>query len=100
MSTSDTPIAALAHTEAGLVKQAFLLANRAVVSDIMSEAHKVRGSDGRTWWDTRPMLDVHEHDPLVVDMARQAIDYALAAGLVTQHAFEPHLVRIVNGAEG
>lgn len=81
---------------ATLVAQAFRLANRAVVSDIQTEGIKVRQPDGSTWWDTRPMVDPHEHDPIVIDMAQQAIDYALAAGLVVRHAFELHLVRIVN----
>ena len=82
--------------DANLVAQAFRLANRAVVSDIQDGGIKVRQPDGSIWWDTRPMVDPHEHDPIVIDMAKQAIDYALDAGLVVRHAFEPHLVRIVN----
>lgn len=85
----------MSAADAALVAQAFELANRAVISDIETEGVKVK-LDGATWWDTRPMVDPQEHAPLVVDMARQAIDYALQAGLVTRHPYEHHLVRIVN----
>ncbi len=80
--------------DAHLVAQAFHLANRAVISDIETEAVRVRHG-GETWWDTRPMVDPKEHAPQSIDMAQQAIDYALAAGLAVRHQFEPHLLRIV-----
>ena len=75
------------------------LANRAVVADI--ECHAVaadRAPDGRRVWDIRPMLDPREQPPEFIDMAREAIDYALAAGLVQALPGQPHLVTIAHGA--
>lgn len=77
-----------------LIKQAFAIANAAVVADIESEGVQVV-LGGWTFYDTRPMTDAREHGPEVVDMLRQAIDYALQAGLAMQHPTQPHLVRIV-----
>lgn len=75
----------------------FRLANRAVVSDIESEGYAV-DIDGVRWWDIRPMFDVREHSPEVVDMSSEAMAYALASGLVQRHATQAHLVRI-NGRD-
>ena len=77
--------------ETRIVHIAFEVANRAVVSDIESEGHRVE-LDGRTWWDTRPMTDPHEHAPEVIDMATQAIQYAVGTGLAAVHPQRPYLV--------
>ena len=42
------------------------------------------------------MLDLREHAPPVVDMAREALDYALSAGLARRHPAMPHLVCVVS----
>lgn len=78
-----------------LVSQAFRLASRAVVSDIESECVQVQIGNHR-WWDTRPMLDPREHSPQVIDMATEALAFALEACIAERHRTEPHLVRIVS----
>lgn len=77
-----------------LVSQAFRLASRAVVEDIESECVAVQLGT-HTWWDTRPMLDQREHSPQVIDMATEALAFALEAFIAERHRTEPHLVRIV-----
>lgn len=79
-----------------LVRQAFAIANAAVVADIQSNAVRVT-LQGMTFWDVRAMTDPHEHDGQVIDMAQQAIDYALAAGVAMQHPTQKHLVRFTPG---
>lgn len=84
-SATSVPIESLEST----------IAARAVVSDI--EIHAVCITiDGARWWDVRPMLDEREHSAEVVDMAQQAIEYALARDIITRHtsADLQHLVRI------
>ena len=74
--------------------QARRLAALYVVADIESNAERtVLG--GWVWWDTAPMLSAHEHCPQIIDMARQAIDYALATGLAMRHPTQPHLLHIL-----
>lgn len=46
------------------------------------------------WWDTRPMLDPHEHSPELIDMAQVALDHGLHIGALQQHPARPYLVRI------
>lgn len=72
---------------------AIQLATRAVITDIESEAHKVQ-LDGRIWWDTRPMTDEREHSPESIDMATQAIQYALCAQIASVHPQRPYLLLI------
>jgi hypothetical protein len=102
-TTQAQPAAAdrVAHTpfmsDSALIAQAFDLANRAVISDIETEAVAVTLS-GVRWYDTRPMLDEREHDSVVIDMAGQAIGYALSSKLVIQHPAMPYMVRIANRA--
>lgn len=78
---------------ATVTQLAFHIANRAVVEDIESYAVK-QVTDGRIYWDTRPMLDTREHAPQMVDMAAQALQYAIGAGLVGLHPQRPYLVTI------
>lgn len=74
------------------------IAARAVVADIETEGVAVGPRHDRTY-DVRPMLDEHEHSAEVVDMAREALRYALARGLVTQvDERQPHILRVVHGS--
>jgi hypothetical protein len=79
--------------ETQLIKLAFEIANRAVIEDLESYAVKVQ-TDGRIWWDTRPMTNPHEHCAESIDMANEAIRYAVGAGLVGLHPQRPYLVTI------
>jgi len=94
---NDTPTSPDTLTTEGcidLMTRGFVLANRAVVETIESECIRVTMPTPGRWYDTRPMLDPHEHAPDVVDMATQALQYALDAGLAHRHPYEPHLVRV------
>ena len=86
--------------EAQMMRDAFALANRAVVSDIETECVRVDLGDGAHWYDTRPMLDPREHCYDVIDMAQQALRYAEAANLVQRHEEQRYLVRIVAPVAG
>lgn len=81
-------LAALAHK----------LADRAVVSDIETEAITVTDEHGRRWYDTRPMLDPREMPDDFVEMIRQALVYAQQRGLTSAHPTQAHLVRIVKAS--
>jgi hypothetical protein len=80
--------------ETQMVHLAFEIANRAVVEDIENYAVK-EVTDGRIYWDTRPMTDPREHAPQSIDMATQAIRYALTAGLAAVHPQRPYLITLV-----
>ena len=77
---------------AELVRHATQIADRAVVADIESEA--VRTDRSGRWYDVRPMLDEREHSPQCIDMATQALQYAVMRGLVQRDTEHAHLVRI------
>ena len=53
---------------------------------------------GVTWYDTLPMLSPDEHSGEVIDMAAEALTYALASGLVIRHHNVPQLVRFAQPA--
>jgi hypothetical protein len=74
---------------------AHVLADAMVVSDIECNAHAELDALGRRWFDTRPMLDPREQPEEIIDMTRQALEYALARPLVVQHSHKPWLVRIL-----
>ena len=74
-----------------MLRLAFLIANRAVVADI--ESYGVKCAHG--YYDVRPMLDPREHAPEAIDMAREALAYALASHIAVRHPQLEHLVRIV-----
>lgn len=78
---------------AELVRRGLMLADRATVSDIECEGIPVE-EDGQRWYDVRPMLDEHEHSAPVIDMATEALQYALMRGLIQRHPRMQHLVRI------
>jgi hypothetical protein len=73
-----------------------LLADQAAVADIECEGVPTTDEHGRTWYDTRPMLDPREVPEQVADMARLAIGYALHRGLASPHPAHAHLLRITN----
>lgn len=77
-----------------LMRSAVRLADRAVISDIECGAVRDRGRPGRVY-DVRPMLDEREQPSEWVDMAREALGYAAARGLVVAEPDAPHLLRIV-----
>lgn len=77
-----------------MIRLAFLIANRAVVTDIESECTQLEGG----WWDTQPMLDPNEHSPEVIDMLREAIDYAIASHIAVRHPQQPHLLHLRRSA--
>jgi hypothetical protein len=81
-------------TLAAAAQMAFDIADRAVIADIEGEC-SAHCADGHRWYDLRPMLDLHEHAGPVIDMAQQAVVYALLRGLVVADTKHPHLVRVV-----
>ena len=76
-----------------LLREALAIADRAVLADIECEA-VAEHIEGQRWYDTRPMLDQREYPDDVVEMNRQALDYAHQRGLVSPHPEQAHLVRI------
>lgn len=76
-----------------LVRRGLLIADRAAVADIESEAVGVHLYTQR-WYDVRPMLDMRERSAACSDMNREALDYALMRGLIVRHHADAHLVRI------
>lgn len=91
---NDLPLVCIMHTdEATLMSAAMRIAREAVVADIQCNAHHIT-IDGAVWWDTRPMLDPREHAPQSLDMALQALDFAVLAGLATRHQDKPYLLHI------
>ena len=80
---------------AGLACIAMRIADAAVVADIESYGVPIGGRV----YDVSPMLDPREHAPQVVDMAREAIDYALERGLVQRLPQDGHL-RVVGADRG
>jgi hypothetical protein len=79
-----------------LAELAHQIADRAVVCDIESEGHLQTDEHGRRWYDTRPMLDPREQPSDFIEMAKQALSYALDRGLVFPHPAHVYLVRITN----
>lgn len=77
-----------------LVRRALMLADQAVIADIESEGFGMH-FEGMNWYDVRPMLDEREHSLQVIDMAREALEYARQRGLIARHPDHSHLVRIV-----
>lgn len=76
------------------------LADAKVLDDIRKPALATTDEHGRTWYDTRPMLDPREVPDDVAEMARQAIDYALHRGLVIPHPTASYLLRITTTRTG
>ena len=78
--TDHTRFAAATPYTTALLASALRLVDRAVVADIELHATRV-GAEGRLY-DLRAMLNEHEHAPQCIDMAREALAYAHARGLV------------------
>jgi len=86
------------HNVVWLTQLAFNIANQAVIEDIESYAVK-EVIDGRTWWDTRPMTDPREFPPTSIDMADQAIKYAIGSGLAGVHPQRPYLLAFIQAGD-
>ncbi len=71
---------------------AHALAVEKIREDLETYAAAIR-IDGVRWWDTRPMVDAREQPAESIDMAVQALDYAISAGLLVTHPDMPHVVR-------
>jgi hypothetical protein len=91
--TQATAPTSNAEQAANIVKAAFLLANRATVAEIESNAVRCK-QDGTTWWDTRPMLDPAQRCDAALSHAADHVAYAVATGLATQHPEHAHLLRL------
>lgn len=76
-----------------LLREALAIADRAVLADIECEG-VAEHMEGHRWYDTRPMLDPRERPDDMIEMAAQAIDYAVQRGLVERHHRCGHLVRV------
>lgn len=76
-----------------VVRTGLQLADRAVITDIEVHGIRVRTAPGRVY-DVRPMLDQRECSPECVEMARQALAWAQARGLVEFDPALPHLARL------
>ncbi len=82
-------------TQLDTTAAAYALADRAVISDIECNCIGVRQPhDPARWYDTRPLLDPREYPDPLLEMNRQALDYADARGLITRHHDAAHMVRI------
>lgn len=88
LPATDTPTPAL-------IRQAFDLANAAVIADVQSACPCVK-LDGLTWWDSRPMVDPREHPPAVIELAQAALQFGLTTGLLGVHPQRPYLLHITN----
>lgn len=82
-----------------IIELAFQLANRWVVEDICGNAAPVDeiwpAIGTQRCYDVRPMLDLREHSPEVVDMSAEALQYALDAQVIERHPEHTHLVRLL-----
>ena len=75
------------------IRLAHALADAAVIADIESNAAPERIA-GQLWYDVLPMLSPHEHGPEEIDMATQALRYAVLRGLTQPHPTHAHVLRI------
>ena len=92
------PVDPVTTNDLAMLSRGLALANRAVVETIECECIRVHLPEGGIWYDTRPMLDPREHAPEVIDMAREALDYALQSQLAFRHMHQPHLVCVASWA--
>lgn len=89
---SPTDINAVQFAE--LARLSLQIADDAVVADIKCGALHVSSTDLGHWYDVRPMLDERECSLQCVDMATQALQYAVLRGLVQRDPDHVHLVRV------
>jgi hypothetical protein len=92
--TACNPAGEAIDTALQLLNEALLIADRAVISDIETEC-VVEVLHWQRWYDTRPMLDPRERPDDLIEMARQAIEYAVRRGLVERHHAHAYLVRVL-----
>lgn len=91
--SSDEPLAF--DLSAAMLATGVAIADRAVVCDIEGEGVR-GGSLGVRSYDIRSMLDEREHPQEFIDIAREALAWAVARRLVViDDAAQPHIVRIV-----
>jgi hypothetical protein len=86
-------LAALTRPVYERMQRAIRIADAAVAADIETGCPR-HVEAGRTWYDTRPMLDPREHSPEMLDMATDAIQYGVETGLLVRHAEHSYLVRV------
>ena len=86
------------HTPRGVMHLAYKLADEAVLCDIESEGVRVE-QDGRRWYDVRPLLDERERSAECIDMAGEAIAYAIARGLAAQHPQQWYLLVLARSGQ-
>lgn len=90
----DVPTPALnADQVAETLRLALSLANLYTMHAIHVTCDRTPMADG-IWWDTRPMLSLHEHAEAARDLHDQLLSYALLSGLARRHEQLPHLVRL------
>ena len=95
-STCTQPAATFTADEARVFSSGLTIAKRAVVADIETNGVLVATDEPGRWYDTRPMLDLREHSPEMVDMLTEALAFAVDTGLARTHSALPHLVRITS----
>lgn len=78
-----------------LADLAHQLADRACIADIETQAQRCPRVGAVQWYDVRNMLDPREQPDDFVEMARQALAYAEARGIILRNSSDPHLVRIM-----
>lgn len=97
MKSSELPTEPFAipehFNEFATLQQATAIADRSVIADIQSEGQRV-SVDGRIWYDTRPLTDPREHAAQVIDMASEAISYAVARRIASVHPQRPYLLAL------
>lgn len=76
---------------AAFVDSAFNLADQFVISDIECNAVSQCDANGLRWYDVAAMVDPNEHAPESIDMASQALAYALGRNLFRPHDQFPNL---------
>lgn len=76
-------------------RQAFFLAELAVLEAIECEGLAATSPPGQAWIDIGPMTDAREVTPRWLDIHRIVLDFALQRGLIERHPKRAHLVRVI-----
>lgn len=95
----DNPLDQITLADLQLLQRGLLLGNKAVIETIESECVRVHLAEPGRWYDTRPMLDPHEHAPQIIDEAAEALSYAESAGLVRRHPEQRYIVCLLWSAQ-
>jgi hypothetical protein len=85
------------HSSAQSHDRVMRLLDQFIISDIEANAVHVEGLGlpGERWYDVRPMLDLREHCPELVDMAQLGLEQGLRRGVLVSAPSAPHYVRCV-----